>query len=77
MKIKVLAGTIASGLRLAVGDVHDVSERDGNLLIALGKAELAGDAVDDDSKPDSGLTTENTAIVKKKRRGRPRKKASD
>ena len=45
MKIKALRDTFASGLELAVGDIVDVSEQDGNRLINSGKAEKWNEAL--------------------------------
>jgi hypothetical protein len=40
VKIKVLAGTVASGVDLAVGKVYEVAESDARYLVGMGKAEL-------------------------------------
>lgn len=43
-KIKALAGVVASGKDLEVGEVYEVSERDAKYLISRGKAEPASEA---------------------------------
>ena len=41
MKIKVLADVCASGKALKAGKTAEVSDKDGKLLIAMGKAQKA------------------------------------
>lgn len=40
VKIKVLAGTVASGVDLEAGKVYEVAESDARFLCGLGKAAL-------------------------------------
>jgi len=39
MKVRIVRGTVVNGRPVAVGDVVEVGERDGELLVRLGRAE--------------------------------------
>lgn len=61
MKIKCLVGTVASGVVMTPGKDYEVSDRDGNYLCNVGKAEH----VDKPAAKEKGLNTKTGPAVQK------------
>ena len=55
MKIKALKNTSASGQSLEAGNIYDVSDKDAEILIRMGKAEESIEAVEECSIPEASL----------------------
>jgi predicted RNA-binding protein with RPS1 domain len=74
MLVKILRDTIANGVPVAAGDVVEVDESTGRLLVAIHKAEAAP-AQEPSEQREKEATSDKAAEnpAHKRRRGRPKK----